>query len=84
MILHHKARRKNTGEEICGFLTKMWGDYYITKEEDENTGYPVDEASIQPCFEELPNGSQFVSLLQGTDEKEHSFPIVGLQFCAGQ
>ena len=62
----------------------MWGDYYITKEEDENTGYPVDESSIQPCFEELPNGSQFASLLQEANEKDHSFPIVGLQFCADE
>ena len=50
MILHHKAKRIDNGEEIQGFLTKMWGQYHIMKDNDENTAYPVDEDTIEPCY----------------------------------
>ena len=53
MILHHKAKRIDNGEEIQGFLTKMWGQYHIMKDNDENTAYPVDEDTIEPCYAEL-------------------------------
>lgn len=56
MILHHKAIRIDTGEEIKGYLSKMWGQYHITAEEDENIAYPVDELSVSPCFDELEQG----------------------------
>lgn len=56
MILHHKAVRLDTGEEITGYLSKMWGQYHITTEEDENTAYPVDEITIKPCYSELEQG----------------------------
>ena len=53
MILHHKAVRIDNGEEVKGFLTKMWGQYHITTENDENTAYPVIEETITPCYDEL-------------------------------
>ncbi len=56
MILHHKAKRIDNGEEIQGFLMKMWGQYYIMKDNDENTAYPVDEDTIEPCYAELEQG----------------------------
>jgi hypothetical protein len=56
MILHHKAKRIDNGEEIQGFLTKMWGQYHIMKDNDENTAYPVDEDTIEPCYAELEQG----------------------------
>ena len=56
MVLHHKAKRMDNGEEIKGFLTKMWGQYHIITEKDENTSYPVEEDTIEPCFDELKNG----------------------------
>ena len=46
MILHHKAKRIDNGEEIQGFLTKMWGQYHIMKDNDENTAYPFDGLMI--------------------------------------
>lgn len=56
MILHHKAKRVDNGEEVKGFLTKMWNQYHITTEDDENTTYPVIEETIEPCYEELNQG----------------------------
>lgn len=56
MILHHKARRIDNGEEVKGYLSKIWGQYHIITEDDENTAYSVDELSISPCFEELEQG----------------------------
>lgn len=56
MILHHKAKRIDNDEEVVGFLTKMWGEYHIIAEDDENTAYPVEESTISPCFEELEDG----------------------------
>lgn len=49
-IVLHKGKRADNGEEITGFLTKMFGQYYIVLEEDENTAYPVEENSIKPCL----------------------------------
>lgn len=47
MVLHQGIRMDN-GEGITGFLTKMFGQYHIVLEEDENTAYPVEEDSIKP------------------------------------
>lgn len=30
--------------------------YHIITEKDENTSYPVEEDTIEPCFDELKNG----------------------------
>jgi len=53
MVLHHKAKRIDNGEEIKGLIYKLFGQYHISLEEDENTAYPVDESTIEPCFDEL-------------------------------
>lgn len=50
-IILHKGKRKDTGETVIGFLTKMSGQYHIIMEKDENTAYPVEEESIEPCLE---------------------------------
>lgn len=50
-VILHKGKRLDNGEEITGFLTKMFGLYHIVLEEDENTAYPVMDYSIQPCLE---------------------------------
>ena len=50
-IILHKGKRKDTGETVIGFLAKMWGEYHILMEEDENTAYPVEENSIEPCLQ---------------------------------
>lgn len=63
MILHHKAKRIDNGEEIQGFLTKMWGQYHIMKDNDENTAYPVDEDTIEPCYAELEQGLVWTNVL---------------------
>ena len=47
-IILHKGKRVDTGEEVTGFLTKMWGQYHIRLEDNENTAYPVEEKSISP------------------------------------
>ena len=39
-----------------GFLQKCGGQYHITTETDENIAYPVDEITIEPCFDELEDG----------------------------
>lgn len=51
MIILHKGNRIGNGEEVIGYVTKMWGQYHIILENDENTAYPVDEESIIPCFD---------------------------------
>lgn len=50
-IVLHQGKRMDNGEEITGFLTKMFGQYHIVLEEDENTAYPVEEDSIKSCLE---------------------------------
>lgn len=37
-------------------LQKMCGQYHIMKDNDENTAYPVDEDTIEPCYAELEQG----------------------------
>ncbi len=49
-IVLHIGKRKDTGEMITGYLTKMWGEYYITLLSNENIAYPVEEESIEPAF----------------------------------
>lgn len=49
-IILHKGKRVDNGKEITGLLTKMFGQYHIVLEEDENTAYPVEENSIKPCL----------------------------------
>lgn len=49
MIILHKAQRVDGKGEVKGFLTKMWGEYHIILEHDENTAYPVLEETIAPC-----------------------------------
>ena len=56
MVLHHKARRLDNNDEIKGLLTKMWGQYHIIVEDDENTAIPIDENTLTPCYEELETG----------------------------
>ena len=46
-IVLHKGKRVDNGEEITGFLTKIFGEYHIVLEEDENTAYPVIKDSIK-------------------------------------
>lgn len=55
MIILHKANRIDNGEEIQGFLTKMWGSYHIILENDENNAYPVSEDTINPCIDTKDN-----------------------------
>lgn len=50
-VILHKGKRKDNGEIVTGFLTKMWGEYHILLKKDENTAYPVEEDSIEPCLE---------------------------------
>lgn len=56
MIIQYKAKRMDNNEDIKGYLTKMWGQYHITMESDENTAYPVWENSIEPCIVGECNG----------------------------
>ena len=56
MILHHKAKRIDNNDEVKGFLTKMWGQYHIVAEDDENTAFLIDENTLIPCYEELDEG----------------------------
>lgn len=49
-IVLHQGIRMDNGKEITGLLTKMFGQYHIVLEEDENTAYPVEENSIKPCL----------------------------------
>lgn len=41
-----KGKRKDNGEWVQGFLTKMWGQLHIVALNDENTAYPIDETTI--------------------------------------
>lgn len=50
MIILHKGNRSDTGEEVIGYITKLWGQYHIVMENDENTAYPVDVESIEPLL----------------------------------
>ena len=50
-IVQHQGIRMDNGKKITGFLTKMFGQYHIVLEENENTAYPVEEDSIRPCLE---------------------------------
>lgn len=50
MIILHKAQRTDGKGEVKGFITKMWGEYHIILENNENTAYPVLEETISPCF----------------------------------
>lgn len=50
MVILHKAQRTDGEGEVKGFITKMWGEYHIICENDENTAYPVLEDTIKPCF----------------------------------
>ena len=51
MILLHKAKRKDTGDEVVGFLTKVWGEYLIIAEHDEDEVYHVTKESIEPVID---------------------------------
>lgn len=50
MVIQHKAKRLDTGEEVKGVVTIMWGRHHIITEADENTAYPVQEETIEPCI----------------------------------
>lgn len=69
-VILHKGKRLDNGEEITGFLTKMFGLYHIVLEEYENTAYPVEEDSIQPCLEGtgLDNGKEITGFLSLTEK----------------
>lgn len=48
-VILHRAKRIDNDEEVIGFITKMFGQYHIVKENDENTAYPIKEETIMPC-----------------------------------
>lgn len=50
MIVLHKGKRIDNGEEVIGYITKLWGQYHIIMEHDENTAFPVDVESIEPLL----------------------------------
>lgn len=63
VIILHSAKTIDGDKQVKGFLTKMWGQYHIVDEADENTAYPVLEDSIEPCFEGTPlRGLKFIDL----------------------
>ena len=51
MIFLHKAKRKDNGEEVQGYLTKVWGQYLITSAQNEDEVYQVTEESIKPVID---------------------------------
>jgi len=51
-VILHTGIRTDNGEAVTGFLTKMWGQYHILLEDDENTAFPVLKDSIEPCLED--------------------------------
>jgi hypothetical protein len=59
MIILHKAQRTDGEGEVKGFITKMWGEYHIISESDENIAYPVLEVTIKPC---LPIEGELIEL----------------------
>jgi len=69
-VILHKGKRLDNGEEITGFLTKMFGLCHIVLEEYENTAYPVEKDSIQPCLEGtgLDNGKEITGFLSLTEK----------------
>lgn len=67
MILLHKANRVDNNEEVKGFLTKMWGEYHIILQENENLAYPVIPDTICPCIENLEN--KFI--ISGSDKRKY-------------
>ena len=71
MIVKHKAKKAGTQEEIKGYLTKMWGQYHITTEEDENTAYPVEECTIEVCFEDADE--KIINANEGYDVLDNLF-----------
>jgi len=50
MVILHKAQRIDGEGEIKGFITKMWGEYHIISEKNENAAYPVLKETITPCL----------------------------------
>lgn len=50
LIILHEAERVDGEGKVKGYITKMWGEYHIILEHDENTAYPVKEESILPCI----------------------------------
>ena len=51
MIVIHEAERLDGQGKVKGFVTKMWGQYHIIMENDENTAYLVKEESIRPVID---------------------------------
>ncbi|MBY6773671.1 hypothetical protein FDC64_11320 [Clostridium botulinum] len=52
MIVLHEAERTDGKGIVKGFITKMYGQYHIILEDDENRDYPVIEETIKPYFSE--------------------------------
>jgi hypothetical protein len=76
MIILHKGKRVDNKNEVKGFLTRMWGQYHIVMENDENTAYPVIEETIEPCFENTP--FENIKLINMSDiSSKHSKGIPG-------
>jgi len=80
-IVLHIGKRKDTGEMITGYLTKMRGEYYITLLSNENIAYPVEEESIEPVFtpgrwyvskEQLPQLQDVVLICKGWFDSQYS------------
>lgn len=74
MILHHKAKRVDTGDEVVGFIVEKEKQYIIINPEDTRC-YIVDEDTIEPCFEELNNGlfwAKDIIFSDNLSEKESS------------
>ena len=69
MILLHKANRKDNGEEVQGILSKVWGQYLITSEDNEDDVFYVTEESIRPvldmnyAYTSLPNFGENIESL---------------------
>lgn len=52
MIILHKGKRTDNGKEVIGYVHVMWGDYYITCPDNENTAYHVEADTIEPIIHE--------------------------------
>lgn len=64
LILLHKANRKDNGEEVQGILSKVWGQYLITSEDNEDDVFYVTEESIRPVVQRpYTSGSKIMVLV---------------------
>ncbi|KEI94956.1 hypothetical protein N496_18460 (plasmid) [Clostridium botulinum A2B3 87] len=57
MVVLHEAERIDGKGIVKGFITKMWGQYHIILENDENRAYPVVEETIKPYFSKITSST---------------------------